>query len=74
MAHAVQVGDGRAFVIEHQPVGGTQRLLHVARVICSENPLTLMFQPLLSALRNATGETAGLATLASNHVQVLRFP
>ncbi|HEV3428663.1 MAG TPA: helix-turn-helix domain-containing protein [Paraburkholderia sp.] len=49
----------------------TQRLLHVARDICSEDPLTLMFQPLLHALRDATGETAGLATLAGNRVVYL---
>lgn len=49
----------------------TQRLLHVARDICSEDPLTLMFQPLLSALRDATGETAALATLAGNRVVYL---
>jgi IclR family acetate operon transcriptional repressor len=49
----------------------TQRLLHVARDICSEDPLTLAFQPLLSALRDATGETAALATLAGNRVVYL---
>jgi len=49
----------------------TQRLLHVARDICSEDPLTLTFQPLLSALRDATGETAALATLAGNRVVYL---
>ncbi|KWF30267.1 IclR family transcriptional regulator [Burkholderia pseudomultivorans] len=49
----------------------TQRLLHVARDICSEDPLTLMFQPLLCALRDATGETAALATLAGNRVVYL---
>ncbi len=49
----------------------TQRLLHVARDICSEDPLTLLFQPLLSALRDATGETAALATLAGTRVVYL---
>jgi DNA-binding IclR family transcriptional regulator len=49
----------------------TQRLLHVARDICSEDPLQIVFQPLLSALRDATGETAGLATLAGNRVVYL---
>ena len=49
----------------------TQRLLHVAREICAEDPLTLAFQPLLSALRDATGETTGLATLAGNQVVYL---
>ncbi|MCC8397062.1 helix-turn-helix domain-containing protein [Paraburkholderia sp. MMS20-SJTR3] len=49
----------------------TQRLLHVARDICGEDPLTLLFQPLLSALRDATGETAALATLAGNRVVYL---
>ncbi len=49
----------------------TQRLLHVARDICSEDPLTLLFQPLLTALRDATGETAALATLAGNRVVYL---
>ncbi len=49
----------------------TQRLLHVARDICSEDPLALLFQPLLTALRDATDETAGLATLAGNRVVYL---
>lgn len=49
----------------------TQRLLHVARDICSEDPLILTFQPLLSALRDATNETAALATLAGNRVVYL---
>jgi IclR family acetate operon transcriptional repressor len=49
----------------------TQRLLHVARGICSEDPLTLLFQPLLSALRDATGETAALATVADRRVVYL---
>jgi IclR family transcriptional regulator, acetate operon repressor len=49
----------------------TQRLLHVAREICGEDPLMLTFQPLLSALRDATGETAALATLAGNRVVYL---
>ncbi|MGP8435689.1 IclR family transcriptional regulator [Paraburkholderia fungorum] len=49
----------------------TQRLLHVARDICSEDPLTLLFQPLLTSLRDATGETAALATLAGNRVVYL---
>jgi DNA-binding IclR family transcriptional regulator len=49
----------------------TQRLLHVARDICSEDPLTLQFQPLLSALRDATGETAALAALAGHRVVYL---
>jgi IclR family acetate operon transcriptional repressor len=49
----------------------TQRLLHVARDICSEDPLTLLFQPLLTALRDATGETAALATLAGTRVVYL---
>lgn len=49
----------------------TQRLLHVARDICSADPLTLAFQPLLGALRDATGETAALASLAGNRVVYL---
>lgn len=49
----------------------TQRLLHVARDICAEDPLTLLFQPLLTALRDATGETAALATLAGHRVVYL---
>jgi IclR family transcriptional regulator, acetate operon repressor len=49
----------------------TQRLLHVARDICSEDPLTIVFQPLLSALRDATNETAALATLAGTRVVYL---
>jgi len=49
----------------------TQRLLHVARDICAEDPLTLLFQPLLAALRDATGETAALATLAGTRVVYL---
>lgn len=49
----------------------TQRLLHVARDICAEDPLTLLFQPLLTALRDATGETAALATLAGDRVVYL---
>ncbi len=49
----------------------TQRLLHVARDICSEDPLALLFQPLLTALRDATDETAALATLAGNRVVYL---
>ena len=49
----------------------TQRLLHVARDICSEDPLTQLFQPLLASLRDATGETAGLATLAGTRVVYL---
>jgi len=49
----------------------TQRLLHVARDICSEDPLTLLFQPLLTALRDATGETAALAALAGDRVVYL---
>ncbi|KAF1054449.1 MAG: Transcriptional repressor IclR [Stenotrophomonas maltophilia] len=49
----------------------TQRLLHVARDICSQDPLTLVFQPLLVALRDATGETAGLVSLAGNRVVYL---
>jgi IclR family acetate operon transcriptional repressor len=49
----------------------TQRLLHVARDICSEDPLALLFQPLLTALRDATDETVALATLAGNRVVYL---
>jgi IclR family transcriptional regulator, acetate operon repressor len=49
----------------------TQRLLHVAREICSEDPLILTFQPLLTALRDATNETAALATIAGNRVVYL---
>ncbi|RWU21092.1 IclR family transcriptional regulator [Pseudomonas alkylphenolica] len=49
----------------------TQRLLHVARDICSQDPLALVFQPLLAGLRDATGETAALATLAGNRVVYL---
>jgi DNA-binding IclR family transcriptional regulator len=49
----------------------TQRLLHVARDICDADPLMLLFQPLLATLRDATGETAGLATLAGHRVVYL---
>jgi IclR family transcriptional regulator, acetate operon repressor len=49
----------------------TQRLLRVARDICTADPLALAFQPLLAALRDATDETAGLATLAGNRVVYL---
>ncbi|WPB55561.1 IclR family transcriptional regulator [Xylophilus sp. GOD-11R] len=49
----------------------TQRLLHVARDICAEDPLMVLFQPLLSALRDTTGETAALATIAGTRVVYL---
>ncbi|MBK4999673.1 IclR family transcriptional regulator [Pseudomonas sp. S31] len=49
----------------------TQRLLHVARDICSQDPLALVFQPLLAGMRDATGETAALAALAGNRVVYL---
>lgn len=49
----------------------TQRLLHVAREICSEDPLIQLFQPLLGKLRDTTGETAVLATLAGTRVVYL---
>jgi len=49
----------------------TQRLLHVARDICGADPLMMLFQPLLTTLRDATGETTMLATLAGNRVVYL---
>lgn len=49
----------------------TRRLLHVANDICKEDPLAVIFQPLLTILRDQTGETAALATLAENRVVYL---
>src|SRR5690606_26982649 len=49
----------------------TQRLLHVARVICSADPLINLFAPILASLRDVTRETAVLAKLANDQVVYL---
>lgn len=49
----------------------TQKLLHVASVICRRDPLVTAIEPVLLALRDATRETAILAKLADQQVVYL---
>src|SRR3546814_11758285 len=49
----------------------TQKLMHVATLICHSDPLNALLAPVLEQVRNLTGETAILAKLAENQVVYL---
>ncbi|AUL46288.1 IclR family transcriptional regulator [Bordetella trematum] len=49
----------------------TQKLMHVASLICPADPLNALLAPLLDQVRNLTGETAILAKLADSQVVYL---
>lgn len=49
----------------------TQKLMHVATLICHSDPLNALLEPVLEKVRNLTGETAILAKLAEEQVVYL---
>ena len=49
----------------------TQKLIHVATLICRSDPLNAVIEPVLERVRDLTGETALLAKLADDKVVYL---
>ena len=49
----------------------TQKLIHVATLICRSDPLNAVIEPVLARVRDITGETALLAKLADDKVVYL---
>lgn len=49
----------------------TQKLIHVATLICRSDPLNAVIEPVLARVRDLTGETALLAKLADDKVVYL---